>query len=88
MSHIGSGISAKWVNNNYMSSLSLGVFGLFMFTGLLSTFLIPETKRKSLEVLSNEIQTGFMMKGRFPVSRRMLLRYSLRDAGKSRLRGS
>lgn len=50
-----------------MTSLSLGVFGLFMFTGLLSTLLIPETKGKSLEVLSNEIKTGFV-KGSFTVS--------------------
>ena len=70
-----------------MTSLSLGVFGLFMFTGLLSTLLIPETKGKSLEVLSNEIKTGFV-KGRFTVSLWMLLRYSLYGAGKSRPRAS
>ena len=55
---VGSGISAKW--SIIMSLLSLGVFGLFMFMGLLSTLLIPETKSKSLEVLSNEMQTGFV----------------------------
>lgn len=44
--------------SNYRSiQIALGVFGLFMFTGLLSTLLIPETKKKSLEVLSNDTQT-------------------------------
>ena len=32
----------------------LGIFACFMFIGLLFTFLIPETKGKSLEELSNE----------------------------------
>lgn len=58
-----------------------------MFTGLLSTLLIPETKRKSLEVLSNEMQTGFV-KGSFSVSLWILLRYLLRGAGKSRHKDS
>jgi MFS transporter, PHS family, inorganic phosphate transporter len=31
-----------------------------MATGILSTFLIPETKQKSLEELSNEPQVGFV----------------------------
>lgn len=30
------------------------IFSLFMLCGFLSTWLIPETKRKSLEVLSGE----------------------------------
>ncbi|KAG0088864.1 Inorganic phosphate transporter pho84, partial [Podila epicladia] len=32
----------------------LQIFALFMFIGLLATFLIPETKGKTLEELSNE----------------------------------
>jgi len=31
-----------------------------MLTGILSTLLIPETKKKSLEELSNEDQEGFV----------------------------
>ncbi|KNZ62714.1 MFS transporter, PHS family, inorganic phosphate transporter protein [Puccinia sorghi] len=36
------------------------IFAGFMFTGLLSTFLLPETKGKSLEELSGEDQDGFV----------------------------
>ncbi|KAG9324702.1 hypothetical protein KVV02_001684 [Mortierella alpina] len=36
----------------------LQIFALFMFIGLLSTFLIPETKGKTLEELSNEDDFG------------------------------
>ncbi|MBW0528625.1 hypothetical protein O181_068340 [Austropuccinia psidii MF-1] len=36
------------------------IFAAFMFTGLLSTFLIPETKGKSLEELSGEDQEDFV----------------------------
>ncbi|KAJ6566649.1 inorganic phosphate transporter [Mycena capillaripes] len=39
---------------------SFEILALFMLTGVLSTLLIPETKGKSLEVLSNENQDGFM----------------------------
>jgi PHS family inorganic phosphate transporter-like MFS transporter len=31
-----------------------------MFTGIFSTLLIPETKQRSLEELSNENQNGFV----------------------------
>ncbi|KAA8566173.1 hypothetical protein EYC84_008775 [Monilinia fructicola] len=31
------------------------IFALFMFLGLLTTFLIPETKRKTLEELAGEV---------------------------------
>ncbi|KAK7051065.1 hypothetical protein VNI00_005177 [Paramarasmius palmivorus] len=37
----------------------LEIFALFMLTGIFSTLLIPETKGKSLEELSNEDQEGF-----------------------------
>ena len=31
------------------------IFALFMLAGLLTTFLIPETKRKTLEELAGEV---------------------------------
>ena len=36
------------------------ILAAFMFTGVLSTILIPETKLRSLEELSNEDQRGFV----------------------------
>lgn len=44
----------------------LEIFALFMLTGIFSTLLIPETKGKSLEELSNETQDGFY-KGVAPI---------------------
>ena len=41
-------------------SRSLETFAFFMLTGFFSTLLIPETKGRSLEELSNEDQTGFI----------------------------
>jgi PHS family inorganic phosphate transporter-like MFS transporter len=38
----------------------LEIFAFFMLTGIFSTLLIPETKQKSLEELSNENQEGFI----------------------------
>ncbi|KAL9714364.1 hypothetical protein Ac2012v2_002676 [Leucoagaricus gongylophorus] len=38
----------------------LEIFALFMLTGVFSTLLIPETKQKTLEELSNEDQEGFV----------------------------
>lgn len=38
----------------------LEIFALFMLTGIFSTLLLPETKGKSLEELSNEDQDGFV----------------------------
>ncbi|KAF5359520.1 hypothetical protein D9756_003148 [Leucocoprinus leucothites] len=38
----------------------LEIFALFMLTGIFSTLLIPETKQKTLEELSNEDQDGFI----------------------------
>lgn len=35
-------------------------FAFFMFTGIFSTLLLPETKGKTLEELSNEDQEGFV----------------------------
>lgn len=42
------------------TTLSLEIFALFMVTGVFSTLLIPETKQRSLEELSNENQEGFV----------------------------
>ncbi|KAH8826641.1 phosphate permease [Flagelloscypha sp. PMI_526] len=38
----------------------LEIFALFMLTGIFSTIILPETKGKSLEELSNEDQEGFV----------------------------
>ncbi|EGN98965.1 hypothetical protein SERLA73DRAFT_108199 [Serpula lacrymans var. lacrymans S7.3] len=38
----------------------LEIFAFFMITGIFSTLLLPETKQKSLEDLSNEDQHGFV----------------------------
>ncbi|KAF8622559.1 hypothetical protein AX15_006909 [Amanita polypyramis BW_CC] len=38
----------------------LEIFALFMLTGIFSTLLLPETKGRSLEDLSNENQDGFI----------------------------
>ncbi|KAK0222179.1 phosphate transporter [Armillaria fumosa] len=38
----------------------LEIFAFFMLTGIFSTLLIPETKNKTLEELSNENQDGFV----------------------------
>jgi PHS family inorganic phosphate transporter-like MFS transporter len=38
----------------------LEIFALFMLTGVFSTLLLPETKGRSLEDLSNEDQTYFV----------------------------
>ncbi|CAK5267263.1 unnamed protein product [Mycena citricolor] len=38
----------------------LEIFAFFMLTGIFSTLLIPETKGKTLEELSNENQDGFV----------------------------
>jgi PHS family inorganic phosphate transporter-like MFS transporter len=40
---------------------SLKLFAFFMFTGIFSTLLLPETKKMTLEQLSNEEQEGFIM---------------------------
>lgn len=45
----------------YLSCLrSLEIFAFFMLTGIFSTLLIPETKQRTLEDLSNEQQDGFI----------------------------
>jgi PHS family inorganic phosphate transporter-like MFS transporter len=38
----------------------LEIFALFTLTGIFSTLLLPETKGRSLEELSNENQQGFI----------------------------
>lgn len=38
----------------------LEIFALFMLTGVFSTLLLPETKNKSLEDLSQEDQEDFV----------------------------
>jgi len=40
-------------------SIVLTVLSFVMMTGVLSTLLIPETKKKTLEILSNEDQGNF-----------------------------
>ena len=39
---------------------SFEIYAFFMLTGIFSTLLLPETKGKSLEELSNEDQEGFI----------------------------
>ena len=36
------------------------IFAFFMLTGIFSTLLIPETKQKTLEDLSNEDQQDYI----------------------------
>ncbi|KAJ6565933.1 hypothetical protein DFH09DRAFT_1314714 [Mycena vulgaris] len=55
----GHGISAA-TGNSARSSHRFEILALFMLTGVFSTLLVPKTKGKSLEVLSNENQEGFM----------------------------
>ncbi|KXN85147.1 Inorganic phosphate transporter PHO84 [Leucoagaricus sp. SymC.cos] len=45
--------------NNFVKHI-LQIFAFFMLTGVFSTLLLPETKGKSLEELSNEHQEGFV----------------------------
>ncbi|KAF0541744.1 phosphate transporter [Gigaspora margarita] len=47
--------------NRFMNRLIL-IFAAFMFVGIWSTLLIPETMNQSLEELSNEDQIGFVKK--------------------------
>ncbi|KAI0035398.1 phosphate permease [Vararia minispora EC-137] len=46
-------------DNSTNLRIVFGIFAVFMFTGIGSTLLIPETKGKTLEELSNEDQDGF-----------------------------
>jgi PHS family inorganic phosphate transporter-like MFS transporter len=54
---------AKLVNiggtNRFIQHI-LEIFAFFMLTGIFSTLLLPETKGRSLEDLSNENQEGFL----------------------------
>jgi PHS family inorganic phosphate transporter-like MFS transporter len=36
------------------------IFALFMLTGIFSTLLIPETRQRTLEDISNEEQEGYI----------------------------
>ncbi|KAI0303635.1 inorganic phosphate transporter [Multifurca ochricompacta] len=67
------GGSGKFIKHMYVVSVSvfrkwhlisacysLEIFAFFMMTGIFSTLLIPETKGRSLEELSNEDQEGFI----------------------------
>jgi len=45
---------------NHFVKHILEIFALFMLTGIFSTLLLPETKQKSLEELSQESQEGFV----------------------------
>ncbi|KAI0034207.1 major facilitator superfamily domain-containing protein [Vararia minispora EC-137] len=51
--------SVFFVNGNAIQ-LILRIMGFIMISGILSTLLLPETKGKSLEQLSNESQKGFV----------------------------
>ena len=42
------------------TSFSLKIFGFVMLSGALATLLLPETRGRSLEELSNEHQKGFI----------------------------
>ena len=44
----------------------LGIFAGFMFLGILFTFLIPETKGRTLEELSDQAETSQKYKRSFP----------------------
>ena len=46
---------------------SFEIYAFFMLTGIFSTLLLPETKGKSLEELSNEDQEGFIQGMAFPL---------------------
>jgi PHS family inorganic phosphate transporter-like MFS transporter len=54
---------AKLVNiggtNKFINHI-MEIFALFMLTGIFSTLLIPETKQRSLEDISNEEQEGYI----------------------------
>jgi PHS family inorganic phosphate transporter-like MFS transporter len=43
-----------------LTSFSLKIFGFVMLSGALTTLLLPETRGRSLEELSNEHQKGFL----------------------------
>jgi PHS family inorganic phosphate transporter-like MFS transporter len=59
---------------------SLEMFALFMLTGIFSTLLLPETKGKSLEELSNEDQEGFVQgMAFFPFARNVTSSFSSRS---------
>ncbi|THG97084.1 hypothetical protein EW145_g7675 [Phellinidium pouzarii] len=45
---------------NHFVKHILEIFALFMLTGVFSTLLLPETKNRTLEDLSNENQDGFI----------------------------
>lgn len=46
---------------SYGMPVVLGVFSVFMFLGFLFTFLVPETKNKTLEALSGEEELNTSM---------------------------
>jgi PHS family inorganic phosphate transporter-like MFS transporter len=52
-------LTALGGKNSFLDHI-LEIFALFMLTGIFSTLLIPETKGKTLEELSNEDQNGFV----------------------------
>ncbi|KAI0749616.1 phosphate transporter [Daedaleopsis nitida] len=57
-------IAFQWLKdvggpNQFLDHI-LEIFAFFMITGIFSTLLIPETRHKSLEVLSNESQEDFI----------------------------
>jgi MFS transporter, PHS family, inorganic phosphate transporter len=48
------------INDLSSTFLSLQIFGFVMLSGVASTLLLPETRGRSLEELSNENQKGFI----------------------------
>lgn len=54
----------------FSSEFSLLGFALFMISGVFSTMLLPETRGRSLEDLSNEDQEGFIRPAPVTVSGR------------------
>ncbi|RUP49683.1 phosphate:H+ symporter [Jimgerdemannia flammicorona] len=63
LAQVGFGLLKDIGGTNAWIDHLLQLFALFMFTGFLSTFLIPETKGRSLEDLSGENQTDFVRGG-------------------------
>ena len=48
------------IDLTFTPSFSLKIFGFVMLSGALATLLLPETRGRSLEELSNEHQKGFI----------------------------
>ncbi|KAG2071755.1 phosphate transporter [Suillus decipiens] len=60
ISQVGFAQLANIGGTNKFINHIMEILALFMFTGIFSTLLIPETKRRSLEDISNEEQEGYI----------------------------